>query len=774
MSGIEAYRIQTTMGLDISQTLSALKQQIEAFKTLIESQKSILAQQKLINSSMVSAATAANKYADAMERAARAAAGVATNAAAAAASAQRAASAAAMASVPLLLTDQSRRYLPAPAPMLGLPAPSRAYDTVGGAYGPGTGLVATGQGRTNTETTGRASPEYGGLAAYGTGGGLGYRGGETAPGGVDVLADPYQRQPRGPFPTSDAFMLGYEAQRVGNASSGLISSAFDAAASVQAQQQALLGMQGSTAGSGFNPERVKAAYAAAVATQQNVLGSWVGQNLSLVAQLMALTQDATTAIAVMPEMARAQAVFTGLGRDGAHEISDTLKTAELRGVLFHKGADGKEHPDLAATRRFLHNMEAIVSMTGGRYGASDIYQFMRSGGIPASVLSDDHGFAEIMPYIQSMRAGPAGTALQAFGREFPGGRMSDAAFSRLIEMGIIAHPELAKKIAIGYHQLLPGAISNNDFNMSALHPESFILGTLRPRAQEYNARVYGADYTKATETERLVKDSVTMMQIASMIPGGKFMGEALRLDPLFGRDAAAFDRQKGIDAYKTAVEDNPKMRMEAFNASVNALLVTLGTDSMGTAIAMLKAMTEGINRLNNVLTANPALGTALIGVAAGLAALGTALGVLLPIIIAYKSAGVVANWMKGPGGGGDLPGAGLPLGKLLGPAALAWEVGQAYRTETDPTKDANGLYKNAGVIHGAQNIGVVVGGILDGSRDLLTGALKNLPAPNVTVHVSIDGKDLPSTVKTTVDHASGPLTGTGNYDSQKSYLPTEH
>jgi hypothetical protein len=156
--------------------------------------------------------------------------------------------------------------------------------------------------------------------------------------------------------------------------------------------------------------------------------------------------------------------------------------------------------------------------------------------------------------------------------------------------------------------------------------------------------------------------------------------------------------------------------------------------------------------------------------------LGTALGVLLPIIIAYKSAGVVANWMTGPGGaaaeGAGVAGAGAS--GLMLPLA-AGTLTKLGLDALDPNKSADAWAdKNIpGYAWLDYRLNKMVNGTGNDAADRAAFD-KARGLTNVTVHVSIDGKDLPSTVKTTVDHASGPLTGTGNYDSQKSYLPTEH
>ena len=66
---------------------------------------------------------------------------------------------------------------------------------------------------------------------------------------------------------------------------------------------------------------------------------------------------------------RAQAVFKGLGRgSGLDDVMATLNLSELRAILLKRNlATGREEANVGGMESLFQNIEAITSLSAGRY-----------------------------------------------------------------------------------------------------------------------------------------------------------------------------------------------------------------------------------------------------------------------------------------------------------------------------------------------------------------------------------------------------------------------
>lgn len=754
---VESYRVAATLGLTAKDGMSEIAALVKSLRQVLAAQKDIQAAQAGITSALQSSTSAARAFADQMERAARAARDMAGAGGASGGGFTGGGSGGG---------GSQPRMLSGPMPMLALPAPAGPPGTGfilnGVPDGPGNSLVPVGI------ASGGYTGGYSGYAAYrraanggaapgvparwyDRSGGRGFTMGANGPQGDE----PFFNGDEPPLPLyprasrTDWYSLGWGAQMVGRAAGGLVDDSFMAAAGT-AQLKGALRTQG------FTDKQADAAYDAAVKTQRDVSGAYVGQNLELVVQLMKQTQDAQEAIALLPATARAQAVFKGLGRgNGMDDVNALLNSAELRGTILQTGADGKESLNLPAYSRFVKNVETMTAMSGGQIGPQQIYQFLRSGGVAGKMLTDDHGFAEDMPFIQAFGAQQAGTALQGFSQQFSGGKMSQAAVKLMTEMGIVKHPSRVLKAGMGNYMMLPGALSTGDLEESRSHPAAFILERLLPAVDKWLEKNYGKSFTGADAKTRQGFEFGALQTVASRITGGKEMAQAVNLAPYINRDVLAQKALQNKDPYSTAVSGNPLMALESYRAALNALQITLGQDNMAVSIASMKALTLALNALTDVFKADPALGAQMMMVANALKIIAPAIAFLSIAVPAIQAGKVVAAGVGLAGTAGE--GA---VGGVLGPLALAGAVAYGAKKAFDWTqiKFADGLDKLG--LHRVASLEAQAAGMSRADADARY---------NITVKNYIDGKEVAGhVVQSVVKGANTPETGTGTFDARRS------
>jgi hypothetical protein len=722
--GVESYAVYAGFGLNVDQAIAAQIRVIDQYRQILAAQKQIEASQNAVTVAIQASATAARDFADQMVRAAGAAQTV---------------------------TRQA--------------AESARVAQVTRVAGPGgNALVPTGQGRTNTETTGQISPTR--LPGpYAPPGGASYSGSVPIPNFATL-------------PTlSDVQLAAYGLQRIGNAAGAGIGAGFEAGAGVSNELARLGTMQGATSGEGFSPDKVAAAYDAAVKTQQEVLGTYVGNNLKLIGSLMSLTQNADQAIALLPSAARAAATLQGLGAADPEAINAALKSAELHGDLYQKGADGREHLDLPAVQRVIKNLVALDALSHNTVGPEQVLAMIRSGGVAARELSDANGFAEMAPLIVAMGAQRAGTGLRAINQQFVSGKMSEAAKNLLIDEHVVKEntPGLEDhyiKNGMGQFLVLPGGWTNpNTANLAAQNPQRLVQDILLPAADAYLASTYGKKFTDASDADRQVMESAQMARLASRLPGGDEMAQILTQAPNIARDIAAFRRMQNGDAYGTAVENNPVMHQKALQAQIDATWATFGQQTMTMNVDALRAATKALRALNDVLKV-PGIAPTLELVAAALLALSVSLAAILPVVLAYKSAGLLKG-MGGKAGLGGKVGAGAAaIGKDYLLPLAGGEIARDALNAADPgnSMDAWADKHIPGYAWLDYHLNKMVNGTGDDAADRKAfNAARGLDQTSVNVSVKMDSKEIAAqVVKQITTGAGAPSRGSGSFDDRRS------
>lgn len=365
---------------------------------------------------------------------------------------------------------------------------------------------------------------------------------------------------------------------------------------------------------GMTPGQIDAAQNAALDTQRGVKGTDLTDNMLLQRRLMALTQNADDARQLMPAFAKIGAQLAANSPEGGDylkQLEDVMSSAEFRGDLVTRGADGQEHIDLKRAAQWAKLSGAVTFATGGQIGSHDVLQFLRSAGAAGANL-DESDLPYVLPLIQSMKAANAGTGLKGFNQQFSAGRMSEAAVHLLEEQGIITDPSKVEKAGLGQYRLKPGAMADGAFEMASFHPVEFFTQAILPHLRDYMVKQYPnfaklstqqqTDAVYRTEQAYLASGAI---QDASRIPGGTFMAELIRTGVLGQRDAASVAKQLTGNSAEAGTAANPDVQIKAFTASLTALAAVLGDKPFSGALIMLGGLTTTLNALGKATQDHP-------------------------------------------------------------------------------------------------------------------------------------------------------------------------
>lgn len=369
---------------------------------------------------------------------------------------------------------------------------------------------------------------------------------------------------------------------------------------------------------GFSREQVAEAYSTAVSGQQSIPGASLTGNLNIISKLMAVTQDPVASLKLMPEFARLGVVLDAQNK--GHEgdaLMAAIRAGEFRGVLTHHDEKtGKDTVDVERMVKFVRMMMATSIATKGNIGPAQMYQFLKSGGVTASMIDDESLFADSIALQLAMGSHKAGNALQALGTQFGSGRMSSGAMNLMTAMGLIKDPTKVQKVGIGQFLLLPGALDPAVANAATTNPAEFVLHHLVPKMREFlRTGVYQGGTAKNPKTIQIGSPDFDKLpheeqekalyrfatSLASRQTGANEIVEIMRNALLIERDRAALRGALGRDAFGIMANDNPAVRVKALGAAWEGLEVAFMKLSEAPILAAMQRVTDFLNTLSNVL-----------------------------------------------------------------------------------------------------------------------------------------------------------------------------
>lgn len=197
------------------------------------------------------------------------------------------------------------------------------------------------------------------------------------------------------------------------------------------------------------------------ATGLNTYGTSIRENLGLLRDAQTVFGDLHEAKMVTPLLAKMKFANAALyGDEGGamkdRSFMDMLKVIEMRGGLASEQAFTNQ----------ANMVQRVQTATGGRVGANEFLNFIKTGGVAAKGLHDDVFYYKMEPLIQEMSGNRVGTGLMSGYQNLVQGRTTTRAANELMRLGLLNSKmvEWAKDGRV--KQIKPGALKGADLMVS--------------------------------------------------------------------------------------------------------------------------------------------------------------------------------------------------------------------------------------------------------------------------------------------------------------------
>lgn len=197
------------------------------------------------------------------------------------------------------------------------------------------------------------------------------------------------------------------------------------------------------------------------ATGLNTYGTSIRENLGLLRDAQTVFGDLHEAKMITPLLAKMKFANAALyGDEGGamkdRSFMDMLKVIEMRGGLASEQAFTNQ----------ANMVQRVQTATGGRVGANEFLNFIKTGSVAAKGLHDDVFYYKMEPLIQEMSGNRVGTGLMSGYQNLVQGRTTTRAANELMRLGLLNSKmvEWAKDGRV--KQIKPGALKGADLMVS--------------------------------------------------------------------------------------------------------------------------------------------------------------------------------------------------------------------------------------------------------------------------------------------------------------------
>lgn len=193
----------------------------------------------------------------------------------------------------------------------------------------------------------------------------------------------------------------------------------------------------------------------------NTYGTSIRENLGLLRDAQTVLGDFNEAKIVAPLLSRMKFANAALYGDegGAMKdkaFMDMLKVIELRGGLASESAFNAQ----------ANMVQRVQTATGGRVGANEFLNFIKTGGVAAKGLKDEVFYYGMEPLIQEVGGQRVGTGLMSAYQNLVQGRTTQRAANELMRLGML-NPAMVDYDKVGnIKQIKPGALKGADLMVS--------------------------------------------------------------------------------------------------------------------------------------------------------------------------------------------------------------------------------------------------------------------------------------------------------------------
>lgn len=193
------------------------------------------------------------------------------------------------------------------------------------------------------------------------------------------------------------------------------------------------------------------------ASGMDTYGTSIRENLGLLRDAQTVFGDFHEAKMVVPLLSKMKFANAALyGDEGGamkdRAFMDMLKVIEMRGGLKSEEAFTKQ----------ANMIQQVQTATGGRVGANEYLNFIKTGGVAAKGMADDKFYYNMEPLIQEMGGFRVGTGLMSGYQNLVQGRTTARAANELMRIGML-NPKMVDYDKVGnIKQIKPGAVSGSD------------------------------------------------------------------------------------------------------------------------------------------------------------------------------------------------------------------------------------------------------------------------------------------------------------------------
>lgn len=193
------------------------------------------------------------------------------------------------------------------------------------------------------------------------------------------------------------------------------------------------------------------------ATGMDTYGTSIRENLGLLRDAQTVFGDFHEAQMVVPLLSKMKFANAALyGDEGGamkdRAFMDMLKVIEMRGGLKSEEAFNKQ----------ANMIQQVQTATGGRVGANEYLNFIKTGGVAAKGMKDDKFYYNMEPLIQEMGGFRVGTGLMSGYQNLVQGRTTARAAEELMRLGMLDPKKVVYNKIGNIKQIKPGAVNGTD------------------------------------------------------------------------------------------------------------------------------------------------------------------------------------------------------------------------------------------------------------------------------------------------------------------------
>lgn len=446
----------------------------------------------------------------------------------------------------------------------------------------------------------------------------------------------------------------YATSRAAHAATGLMGQSRTAAG--EAIRIRALGLGGEDAGKALDYARNFKSY-----------GTSTTDNMALMRDAVTVFNDFDHAKDALPFLAKMkfanEAAFGGEhAADNERKFMDMLKVIEMR-----NGANNREDFE-----RNGNLVQQVLTATGGRVGAEDWLNLIKTGGVAAKGISEKEFFYRLEPLVQEMGGDRVGTGMMSAYQNLYQGRTTKRAANMLDTLGLIADPSKVKHDKVGQiAQLGVGALKGSDvFQRSQFEWLETVL------VPALNA--------KGIKSEKEVLDAIG--GIFSNRNAAGLFATMFQQRSMINKSYALNERAANVDTLHGMVKEGPRGKEIDLEKRRDDLYLRMGEAALPLYVALLEKVTAVTEAVSNFAQAHPGLtkavmytGAAFIGMGAVMTALLIPLGLLLAkgALVRFLFARLFGGASAAAAGGGLLARIWSMLGGAMARAgkAVGWVAG---------------------------------------------------------------------------------------------------